>query len=179
MKAPKFDWSHLDIQIVLQDQLAAYTCARVVLYAQAFSLLATAAKTNEWKVDMAEVARVLRGGSVIRCALLKRWASEQCVRRRVQDVFAAQPALENLLLSEAFSKELSAKQSAWRRVCTLSVVAGITASTHMAALAYMDSYRCGRSPSALIQCLRNATMGEGFERLDKEKGMLFSCRWNK
>ena len=97
----------------------------------------------------------------------------------MQEVFAAQPELENLLLAEAFCQELSAKQTAWRRVCTLSVVAGITASTHMAALAYMDSYRCGRSPSALIQCLRDATMGEGFERLDKEKGMLFSCRWNK
>lgn len=97
----------------------------------------------------------------------------------MQEVFAAQPELENLLLAEAFCQELSAKQTAWRRVCTLSVVAGITASTHMAALAYMDSYRCGRSPSALIQCLRDATMGEGFERLDKEKGVLFSCRWNK
>lgn len=72
MKAPKFDWSHLDLQAVLQDQLAAYACARVVLYAQAFGLLAVAAKKNEWRVDLAEVARVLRGGSVIRCALLKR-----------------------------------------------------------------------------------------------------------
>ena len=72
MKAPKFDWSHLDLQAVLQDQLAAYACARVVLYAQAFGLLAAAAKQNEWRVDLAEVARVLRGGSVIRCALLKR-----------------------------------------------------------------------------------------------------------
>ena len=71
MKAPKFDWAHLDLQAVLQDQLAAYACARVVLYAQAFGLLAAAAK-NEWRVDLAEVARVLRGGSVIRCALLKR-----------------------------------------------------------------------------------------------------------
>ena len=72
MKAPKFDWAHLDLQAVLQDQLAAYACARVVLYAQAFGLLAAAAKKIEWKVDPAEVARVLRGGSVIRCALLKR-----------------------------------------------------------------------------------------------------------
>ena len=72
MKAPKFDWAHLDLQAVLQDQLAAYACARVVLYAQAFGLLAAAAKKSEWKVDLAEVARVLRGGSVIRCALLKR-----------------------------------------------------------------------------------------------------------
>ena len=44
----------------------------MVLYAQAFGLLAAAAKKNEWRVDLAEVARVLRGGSVIRCALLKR-----------------------------------------------------------------------------------------------------------
>ena len=94
-------------------------------------------------------------------------------------MFEKAPELENLLLAEEVGKELAAQQAAWRRVCTLTVVAGITASTHMAALAYVDSYRCGRLPSALIQCLRDATMGEGFERLGKEKGQMFSCRWNK
>ena len=98
---------------------------------------------------------------------------------RIATVFEKAPELENLLLAEEVGKELAAQQAAWRRVCTLTVVAGITASTHMAALAYVDSYRCGRLPSALIQCLRDATMGEGFERLDKEKGQMFSCRWNK
>ena len=47
------------------------------------------------------------------------------------------------------------------------------------ALAYLDSYRCGRLPGALIQCLRDALNGEGFERIDKEQGEVFSCRWNK
>lgn len=72
LKAPKFDWEHLDLQAVLQDQLHAYACARLVLYAQAFSLLAAAAAQHEWKVDLAAVARVLSGGCVIRCALLKK-----------------------------------------------------------------------------------------------------------
>lgn len=164
---------------MLQDQLHAYACARLVLYAQAFSLLAVASAQHQWKLDLAAVARVLCGGCVIRCALLKKWARAGRLRRRIAEVFEKAPELENLLLAEEVSKELGAKQAAWRRVSTLTVVAGITASTHMAALAYVDSYRCGRLPSALIQCLRNATMGEGFERLDKEKGQLFSCRWNK
>ena len=57
---------------MLQDQLHAYACARLVLYAQAFSLLAAASTQHEWKVDLAAVARVLSGGCVIRCALLKK-----------------------------------------------------------------------------------------------------------
>lgn len=72
LKAPKLDWAHLDLQAVLQDQLHAYACARLVLYAQAFSLLAAASAQHEWKVDLAAVARVLSGGCVIRCALLKK-----------------------------------------------------------------------------------------------------------
>ena len=57
---------------MLQDQLHAYACVRLVLYAQAFSLLAAASAQHERKVDLAAVARVLRGGCVIRCALLKK-----------------------------------------------------------------------------------------------------------
>ena len=57
----------------MRDQRIAYSTARILLYAQAFGLLASASQENEWKLNLAEVARILRGGSIIRCALLDKY----------------------------------------------------------------------------------------------------------
>jgi 6-phosphogluconate dehydrogenase len=72
VKAPKFDWGKLDLQEVLKDCLVAYNCSRLVMYAQAFSLLRNASMKNAWEMNLAEMARALSGGCVIRCTLLKR-----------------------------------------------------------------------------------------------------------
>jgi 6-phosphogluconate dehydrogenase len=102
-----------------------------------------------------------------------------CVKCRIASVLEREPEIENLLLSEEFSKELNENHKAWRRFVSLTVMAGCTAPTNTAALAYLDSSRCGRLSGALVQCLRDAMRGEGFERIDKEKGEMFSCRWSK
>ena len=99
-------------------------------------------------------------------------------------VYRIAEALENdpschLLLTETFATLLKEKQSAWRRVMSLCVMVGVTAPTGMAALAYFDGMRTKHLPGALVQCLRDCLENEGFERVDKEKGELFSCRWSK
>ena len=78
VKAPKFDWSRVDLQEVLRDLPEAYACERAVLYAQAFALLAAAAGKQQWEVERSEVARVLSGGNVLRGKLLERWARVAC-----------------------------------------------------------------------------------------------------
>lgn len=98
---------------------------------------------------------------------------------RINEVFEKEPDCMNLLLSESISQLIVKQQKPLRRIVSLSVILGITLPVHSSALAYLDSYRCGRLPGALIQCLRDALNGEGFERIDKEQGEVFSCRWNK
>ena len=98
---------------------------------------------------------------------------------RINEVFEKEPDCMNLLLSESVSQLIVKQQKPLRRIVSLSVILGITLPVHSSALAYLDSYRCGRLPGALIQCLRDALNGEGFERIDKEQGEVFSCRWNK
>jgi len=95
------------------------------------------------------------------------------------EVFEKEPELDNILLSETFASLVTKQQTALRRVVSLSVILGTTMPEHTSALAYLDSYRNGRLPGALVQCLRDALSGEGFERLDKERGEVFHCRWNK
>lgn len=79
VKAPKFDWGRVDLQEVLRDLPEAYACERVVMYAQAFALLAAAASKQQWEVKREEVARVLSGGNVLRGKLLERWARRAAV----------------------------------------------------------------------------------------------------
>ena len=98
---------------------------------------------------------------------------------RINEVFEKEPDCMNLLLSESISQLIVKQQKPLRRIVSLSIILGITLPVHSSALAYLDSYRCGRLPGALIQCLRDALNGEGFERIDKEQGEVFSCRWNK
>ena len=98
---------------------------------------------------------------------------------RINEVFEKEPDCMNLLLSESISQLIVKQQKPLRRIVSLSVILGITLPVHSSALAYLDSYRCGRLPGALIQCLRDALNGEGFERIYKEQGEVFSCRWNK
>ncbi|KAK8821905.1 hypothetical protein WA538_000003 [Blastocystis sp. DL] len=169
VKAPKFDWGRMDLQEVLRDLPEAYACERVVMYAQAFAMLAAAASKQQWEVKSGEVARVLSGGNVLRGKLLE----------SIAEVFEKEPATENLLASEKFATLLKEKQCAWRRVMSLTVMAGVTAPTGMAALSYYDAMCTKRLPGAMVQCLRDCLLEEGFERVDKEKGELFSCRWNK
>lgn len=63
----------MDLQEVLRDLPEAYACERVVMYAQAFAMLAVAASKQQWEVKSGEVARVLSGGNVLRGKLLERW----------------------------------------------------------------------------------------------------------
>ena len=79
VKAPKFDWSRVDLQEVLRDLPEAYACERTVLYAQAFAMLAAAASKQQWEVKSGEVARMLSGGNVLRGKLLERWVRRGAV----------------------------------------------------------------------------------------------------
>ena len=105
--------------------------------------------------------------------------AERVVECRIAEAYEKDAELPNILLSEMFAELVTKQQTALRRVVSLSVILGITLPEHSSALAYLDSYRSGRLPGALVQCLRDALSGEGFERLDKERGEMFNCRWNK
>ncbi len=138
----------------LQDALYA---ARVCSYAQGMALIAAGSAQYDWKINLAEIARIWKGGCIIRARLL------DPVRR----AFGSQPNLVNLLTDDEFSREIQRAQAGWRRIVSASATAGLPLPSMSASLAYFDSYRTARLPQNLTQAQRDAFGAHKFERVER------------
>ena len=142
--------------------------AKIVSYAQGFSLLQEASKANGWALDCGKIARIWRGGCIIRSVFLD----------SIYDAFSAEgPAPANLMLAPFFRDALAARQGAWRRVVCAAVEAGLPVPALSSALAYYDSYRCSRSGANLLQAQRDYFGAHTYERIDRPRGEFFHTEW--
>jgi 6-phosphogluconate dehydrogenase len=131
--------------------------ARVCSYAQGMALIAAGSAQYAWGVNLAEMARIWKGGCIIRARLLD----------PVRHAFTANPSLPNLLVDPAIAAELQRAAPGWRRVVAAAAAAGIPVPAVAASLAYFDSYRTARLPQNLTQAQRDAFGAHKFERIDK------------
>jgi 6-phosphogluconate dehydrogenase len=143
-------------QELIDDVRAALWSSKVVAYAQGLDHIRTASIAYDWRVDIAEVARIWRGGCIIRARLLERIRQEY-----------AGDDLVTLLAAPSVAAELAETQDAWRRVVGRAVVAGVPVPGFAAALAYYDTARRERLPAALVQGLRDYFGAHTYRRVDK------------
>lgn len=139
--------------------------ATLITYAQGMTLLATASRAYKYELNLAEVARIWRGGCIIRAALLE----------KIRVAYKARPDLHSLLMDPQLSTELLARQSHFRNVVGKIAHLGIPASAFAASLSYFDAYRAARLPANLIQAQRDFFGAHTYERID-EKGT-FHTKW--
>jgi 6-phosphogluconate dehydrogenase len=138
----------------LRDALLA---ARVCSYAQGMALIAAGSAKYAWNVNLAEMARIWKGGCIIRARLLD----------PVRQAFTTAPSLVNLLVDPAIARDLQAAAPGWRRVVAAAASAGIPVPALGASLAYFDSYRTARLPQNLTQAQRDAFGAHKFERVER------------
>src|SRR5206468_9202915 len=86
----------------LQDALYA---ARICGYAQGMALIRAGSDKYEWKINLAEIGRIWKGGCIIRARLLD----------PVRHAFETKPDLVNLLLDPAIRDLVHRAQAGWRR----------------------------------------------------------------
>lgn len=137
----------------------------VIVFAQALAQLRAASRTYGYNLDLAEVARIWRGGCIIRSVLL------EPIRR----AFLENAGLENLLLSDAFSRKVKDRQEDLRRVVCFFIEQGIPAPGLGSCLAYLDAFRSPRLPANLLQAQRDYFGSHMYRRVDKEG--LFHTEW--
>lgn len=131
--------------------------SKVISYAQGFSLLKEAEATYHWSLDFAEIAKIWRGGCIIRAQFLN----------DITDAFAHNTD-ENLLLAPFFTAITEKTQGALRDVVAKAALGGISVPGFMNALSYFDGYRSASSNANLIQAQRDLFGAHTFERIDKE-----------
>jgi 6-phosphogluconate dehydrogenase len=154
-----------DRDALIEDGQRALFAAKICSYAQGMALLETASREYDYALDLAAIARIWRGGCIIRARFLNDVAA----------AFQQNPTLPNLLLSPYFKKAVEGRQAALRRVVQTAVGLGIPCLAFSASLAYYDAYRTARLPANLTQAQRDYFGAHTYRRVDK-KGV-FHTEW--
>ena len=126
-----------------------------------------AQKEYDWSLNFGEIAKIWRGGCIIRAAFLQ----------KITEAFEKKADLANLLLDEYFQLSIDKYQSNWRKVVGLAVQHGIPVPTFTSALSYYDGYRSERLPQNLLQAQRDYFGAHTYERVDEKRGKFFHLDW--
>ena len=162
--APRIGKERGDFVARLREALYA---AMIITYAQGMAQLRGASLANGYHLSLEDVARIWRGGCIIRAALLE----------KIRDAFRVQPDLTNLLIDPFLGKEVERRQEALREVVGAAAAAGIPTPGLMVSLAYFDSYRSAWLPANLVQAQRDFFGAHTYERVDA-KGS-FHTEWTE
>jgi 6-phosphogluconate dehydrogenase len=139
------------------DVRAALYASKVVAYAQGFDAIIAGAQEYGWDIDLSEIARIWRGGCIIRARFLNRIM--EAYRRDTQPV--------TLLGDPYFADVVAEGEAAWRRVVVVAARSGVPAPGFSSALGYYDSLASERLPAALIQGQRDFFGAHTYQRVDK------------
>ncbi|MFO0052726.1 MAG: NADP-dependent phosphogluconate dehydrogenase, partial [Dolichospermum sp.] len=133
-------------------------CSKICSYAQGMALISTASQAYNWGLNLGEMARIWKGGCIIRAGFLN----------KIKKAFDENPALPNLLLAPEFKQTILDRQAAWREVIVTAAKLGIPVPAFSASLDYFDSYRRDRLPQNLTQAQRDYFGAHTYKRTDKE-----------
>jgi len=141
------------IEAIRQALYASKVCS----YAQGFALMRQAGKEYGWDLKFGEIAKIWRGGCIIRAQFL----------HHITEAYQRDPNLPNLMLDPFFKEILENAQEDWRHVIASAATLGYPIPAFSSALAYFDSYRRASLPANLIQAQRDYFGAHTYERIDK------------
>lgn len=156
-----------DAQQLVADLQACLYASKLVSYAQGFGLMQQASKERGWGLDLASIARLWRGGCIIRSGFLGEIAS----------AYERKGDLSHLLLDDYFKQEMQTALPAWKRVVAQAAMAGIPVQAFATALNYFYSLTTDRLPANMLQAQRDYFGAHTFERVDRPRGEFFHENW--
>jgi len=156
-----------DAETFVTDLEQALLAAKIISYAQGFTLLAKGSATYGWSLNYSDIAMVWRSGCIIRSGFLE----------PIADAFQTAPDLSNLVLAHYFRDKLRQAQTGWRRVTAAALRHGLPIPALAGALTYYDGLRCARLPANLLQAQRDFFGAHTYERVDRSRGEFFHTEW--
>jgi len=139
----------------------------LMAFAQGMALLRAASERYGYGLDLAAVARVWRGGCIIRIPLLE----------DLRQAYGRTPGLANPLLDPDLAGQVLVREEGLRSVVCAGALLGVPIPGLMSALAYLDGYRSAWLPANLIQAQRDSFGAHGYQRLDRPGN--FHTAWDQ
>ncbi len=151
----------------IENVRKALYAAKIISYAQGYTLMRSAAATYGWNLNYGGIALMWRGGCIIRSVFLG----------KIKEAYDKDPALENLLLDPYFKETVKELVPAWRRVVANAALCGIPLPAMSSALNYFDAYTSEDLPANLLQAQRDYFGAHTYERKDSPRGVFFHTNW--
>jgi 6-phosphogluconate dehydrogenase len=166
LQGPGAEYTGDKEQFLLSLEKALYM-AKILSYAQGFNLMQEASEEYNWDLNYGEIARIWRGGCIIRSVFLD----------KITEAYLENPQLASLLLAPYFQNKTGEAQASLRSVLATVITQGIPAPCHSSALNYYDGFRTARLPANLLQAQRDYFGAHTYERTDKPRGEFFHTNW--
>lgn len=156
----------VDLEFVEEIRRALYV-SKIISYAQGYSLMRSAAKTYDWKLNYGGIALMWRGGCIIRSQFLG----------KIKEAFDKNYELENLMLDDYFKEIIKKYIPSLRKVVVYAAENGISIPAFSSALSYFDGYTTENMPMNLMQAQRDYFGAHTYQRVDKEG--VFHTDWTE
>jgi len=156
-----------DRALFLKQLHDAFYASMIFSYAQGMALLKVASDHLGYDLQLETVAKIWRGGCIIRADLLE----------DIRTAYQKDPTLHNILLDSSIEQKVLSNEDALRFIVSNGAQMGIAIPAFMASLSYLDGYSSGWMPANLIQAERDYFGSHTYERVD-EKGT-FHTNWEQ
>lgn len=153
-------------KLITMVENSLYT-AKIISYAQGFSLLRQAEKEYSWTFNYADIAKIFRGGCIIQAKFLQ----------NIIEAYQNNPKLENLVFDTFFKEEIKKNIDSLRELTLLAIKNELPIMTFTSALSYFDTLKTARLSANMIQAQRDYFGAHTFNRIDRQG--VFHYDWLK
>ena len=151
-------WAVEDKPAFVEAVRKALYASKIIAYAQGFDAIRAGAKEFNWEINLGEVAKIWRGGCIIRAQFLN----------RITDAYRKDEKLLSLLFDEYFVAAIAGSVAAWREIVAMAALTGVPSPAFASSLSYYDGLRAERLPAALVQGQRDFFGAHTYKRVDAE-----------
>ncbi|MGO4773574.1 NADP-dependent phosphogluconate dehydrogenase [Flavobacterium sp. W22_SRS_FK3] len=154
------------INITVDDLENAFYFSMISAYAQGLHLLVQASKEYKYELKLQEIAKIWRGGCIIRAKFLE----------DIYQAYDKNNSLEHLFGDAGIQEIIKSVLTGTRKTVAACVSNGVGIPAFASTLTYFDTITSAKMPSNLIQAQRDFFGAHTFERIDKEG--VFHADWN-
>jgi 6-phosphogluconate dehydrogenase len=166
LPGPSTPWTVSHKPQFIEDVRRALYASKMIAYSQGFDAIVAGAEKYGWDIKKGEIAKIWRGGCIIRAQFLN----------RITDAYNENPDLVALLTAPYFKAAIEGAQDSWRTVVAHAAQSGIPTPAFSSSLAYYDGIRAERLPAALVQGQRDFFGAHTYHRVDKDG--VFHTLWS-